>query len=302
LVDGGTIGASIGGYSSLGGQATVMPPAANPLVGKEEGQISQLDIEAALPFNRGLSVMTLRAQELRDALEWSVAGVGLSSRSTQFPQVAGLTLHFDPAKQALSYSRDAKNQPVGIATPGERVRYAAAQRPDGTVDVIVAEGKLQGEPQRLFKLVTIDTLADGGDDYYPLTLAIKRTDLAPSTGPREFSTDGTEQKTLADYLQKIAVHARADTLAESDTRIQNFAYRTPPGGAPVFTGITCGPEGVTLRFSTMPEKTYVVEATPSLDVPWRPTDFSVKGNGAEQTIRATSPLPPIQLYRVLRRD
>ena len=55
-----------------------LPLAANPLTGKQDGAISQLDIEGALRFNNGLVIVPLTAQELRDVVEHSVGfeGVG----------------------------------------------------------------------------------------------------------------------------------------------------------------------------------------------------------------------------------
>ncbi len=70
LKNGGGIRDSIGASSWTDGSALRVPPPANPRVGKNEGDISQLDIENALRFNNGLGLMALTAQQLRDTMEW----------------------------------------------------------------------------------------------------------------------------------------------------------------------------------------------------------------------------------------
>ena len=65
LKNGGGIRAPIGvtAYGEL------LPPPANALVGKAEGQISQIDIENTLRFNNGLTLLTLSAAELIEVIE-----------------------------------------------------------------------------------------------------------------------------------------------------------------------------------------------------------------------------------------
>jgi len=50
-----------------------LPPQANPAVGKEEGDISVLDIENSLRFDNKLSVADISAQGIRDLAEHFVA-------------------------------------------------------------------------------------------------------------------------------------------------------------------------------------------------------------------------------------
>ena len=66
LKNGGGIRDSIGAVSSSGGFVSLTPPPANPRVGKQAGEVSQLDIENSLRFNNTLSLVTLTAQQLRD--------------------------------------------------------------------------------------------------------------------------------------------------------------------------------------------------------------------------------------------
>ena len=59
LKNGGGIRAPIG--VTVSGE--LLPPPANPLVGKGEGQVSQIDIENTLRFNNALTLLTLSASE-----------------------------------------------------------------------------------------------------------------------------------------------------------------------------------------------------------------------------------------------
>ena len=69
IKNGGGMRASIGVTVGVG----ELPPPANPLVGKAEGDISQLDIENTLRFNSGLSLLTLTAPQLLEVVEHAVA-------------------------------------------------------------------------------------------------------------------------------------------------------------------------------------------------------------------------------------
>jgi len=121
----GGIRDAIGGVLSAGGssQPVFIPPAANPRVGKKDGEISQLDIENSLRFNNGLSRLTLTAQQLRDAMEWSVSATTATATPGQFPQIAGMAFAFDPSRQAMTYLRTSGNAITGINNPGQRLRY-----------------------------------------------------------------------------------------------------------------------------------------------------------------------------------
>jgi 2',3'-cyclic-nucleotide 2'-phosphodiesterase (5'-nucleotidase family) len=127
LKNGGGIRDSIGAVLGYGGGAAYVPPLANPAVGKEAGQISQLDIENSLRFNNGLALITLTAQQLRDTMEWGVAAVAAGATPGQFPQVGGLWFSYNPANPRMTYTMSG-NTPVGIATPGSRLQTLVAAR------------------------------------------------------------------------------------------------------------------------------------------------------------------------------
>ncbi|MSU85819.1 MAG: bifunctional metallophosphatase/5'-nucleotidase [Pedosphaera sp.] len=190
LKNGGGIRDSIGGYSSDGGSTSLIPPMANPRVGKQSGEVSQLDIENSLRFNNTLSLLTLTAQQVRDTLEWAVAGIGTPG---QFPQFSGLQMSFNPTNKPMTYLKNSNGVAASIDFPGERLRNLGVVRPDDSLDLVVENGRLVGSPDRTFRTITLNYLASGGDNYFALTLAKDRVDLTPAGTSMSFSTDVGEQ-------------------------------------------------------------------------------------------------------------
>ncbi len=208
IKNGGGIRASIGAVEP--GQGNLIPPVANPLTGKEAGQISLLDIQNALRFDNSLSILTLTAAQLKAVLEHGVAASEPGATPGQFPQVGGISFSFDPGLPGSVYSEDGE-----LVTPGERIRSAAILNDDGSVkDVLVENGQLVGDPERPIRVVTLGFLADGGDSY-PFPADAAREDIEPA-----------EQAALGEYLGEIGTFTGADTPAAEDTRIQNLSARS----------------------------------------------------------------------------
>ena len=224
LKNAGGIRASIG--VTAGG--STLPPPGNPLVGKVAGEISQIDIENTVRFNNGVSLLTLTAVQLLEIIEHGVARSEPGSTPGQFPQVAGLAFSFDGS------------QPVG-----SRVRSLVLTDLNGnTTDIIAEKGEVVGDKNRTFRIVTLDFLADGGDNYpYPTFPNTDRIDLSTmmteeqSGGKATFSAPGREQDALAEYLAStfsITPYTVSDVGTQGDERIQNLAFRsdslivTPP--------------------------------------------------------------------------
>ena len=215
LKNGGGIRASIG--IEIGN--TLLPPPANPLVGKVEGQISQMDIENTLRFNNGLTLLTLTASELLEVIEHSVAASDAGSTPGRFPQVAGLAFSYD------------------VSLPeGSRVKSLVITDSNGSIkDIVAQNGTVVGDSERTFKIVTLDFLAGGGDDYqypnFPNANPIKLTEMMTedqSGGKATFASPGTEQDALAEYLAanfSEIPFSIADVGPENDKRIQNLAFR-----------------------------------------------------------------------------
>ena len=216
LKNGGGIRASIG--VTAGG--STLPPPGNPLVGKMAGQISQIDIENTLRFDNGLSLLTLTATQLLEVIEHAVARSEPGSTPGQFAQVAGLAFSFEPSQPAYS-----------------RIKSLVLTDVNGNAtDIVAQNGKVVGDTDRTFRVVTLDFLADGGDDYpFPNFPNTDRVDLRAvmteeqSGGQATFTGPGTEQDALAEYLAanfSTIPFAAADVGPEGDERIQNLAFRT----------------------------------------------------------------------------
>ena len=220
IKNGGGIRDSIGTVFSPPGATSAedverLPTQANQLAGKEEGDISQLDISNSLRFNNGLSLLSVTAEELLEIIEHGVAETEEGATPGQFPQVAGIEFSFDPNLK-----------------PGDRVQSLAIKdADDNIIDTVVENGELAGNGSRTFRLVTLDFLADGGDDYpFPdrdrVDLALEEEDLR--TGEATFAADGTEQDALAEYLFdnfSATSFDNEDVPRDEDNRIQNLALR-----------------------------------------------------------------------------
>jgi YVTN family beta-propeller protein len=221
--NGGGIRAAIGSVVDLGeGNYNFLPPQENPLSGKEEGQVSQLDIENSLRFNNGLTILTLTAEGLVEVIEHSVAASGDGATPGQFGQWGGISFSFDPA-----------------LAPGSRVQNAVLIDEDGNpTEVLVRNGVVEGDPNRPIRIVSLNFLVGGGDSYPFPGLASDIVQLSAEGGvPQEvidagvadFANAGTEQDALAEYLAaefSDDPFEGEETPAEEDTRIQNLSLRS----------------------------------------------------------------------------
>ena len=254
LKNGGGIRASIGVIVGV----QELPPPANPLVGKDEGKISQLDIENTSRFNNGLSLLTLTAAQLLEVVEHAVAEAQPGVSTGQFPQVGGLAFSYDMSGPA-----------------GGRVKSLVITDSDGNpTDIVAQNGEVVGDTGRTFRIVTLDFLADGGDDYpYPNYSDTNRVDLTgvmteeQSGGGADFVAPGGEQDAYAEYLAanfSETPYSIPDTSAENDERIQNLALREdslalPPSAANAFeTELAAGLNMISLPL--MPDEPYTARS------------------------------------------
>lgn len=219
LKNGGGIRAPIGEIDANGNE---LPPQANPVSGKAEGEISQLDIDNSLRFNNSLTLLTLTADQLLEVIEHSVAETADGATPGQFPQIAGIQFSFDPDAPA-----------------GDRVQSLAITDESGNdLDVVVQNGDIVGDASRTFRIVTLNFLADGGDGYpFPTGPEANRIDLPDvltDPGAATFADPGTEQDALAEYLAAnfpadadptTPAFAASETTPAEDTRIQNLDFR-----------------------------------------------------------------------------
>lgn len=298
LKNGGGIRDSIGAIQRVGDTYVHVPPLANPRVGKPAGGISQLDIENALRFNNPLTLITLTAQQLRDAMEWGVAGTGAPG---QFPQVGGLAFSFDPNGTPMTYLRDTNNAIIGIDQPGTKLKNLVVTKADGSLDLVVDKGVLVGDVDRTFRVVTIAFMAGGGDFYYPLTLGTDRVELVTEAGERNFTTDGAEQRALADYLEVVQTYAQADLTVGEDFRIQNLAKRGDSVKASSITELKFAEATPVLGFRTLAGKEYVVQAKETLNAEWADID-EVTGDGTIKTVTLPAGAGNSRFFQIVLRD
>lgn len=226
LKNGGGIRAPLGSTSGGGGGQPVefLPPAANPDTGKQEGDISQLDIESALAFNNTLSLLTVNGEQLKLLLENGVSQVQPGATPGGFPQVAGLAFSFDPSQPPYAATRNSDNT-FTITNPGSRIRTVCVKT---TPPQVVVRNGAVVNPTATFRLVTLNFLAGGGDSYpfTNFTATSNRVDLVPAGTSATFSTNGSEQKALADFLTQLReVNASnyPDPTPQEAKRIQNLA-------------------------------------------------------------------------------
>jgi len=245
LKNGGGIRAPIGEVEEVSpGVYEELPPQTNPLSGKQEGQMSQLDIENTLRFNNDLVLLTVTAEKLVELLEHAVAGSGPGATPGQFPQVAGVEFSFDTEAPA-----------------GDRIQSATIvdEAGDPTL-VLVSDGELVADPGTAIRMVTLGFLAGGGDGYpFPdldeagVDLVELETALAGpgQEGAFTFADAGTEQDALAEFMNTF--HAsrddafdRTETDPADDGRIQNLAERDDA----VLDGVVSGGTGRDVLFGT----------------------------------------------------
>jgi 2',3'-cyclic-nucleotide 2'-phosphodiesterase (5'-nucleotidase family)/DNA-binding beta-propeller fold protein YncE len=231
IKNGGGIRDSIGTVGA-GAVPEYLPPAANPAAGKEEGEVSQLDIANSLRFNNTLSLLTVTAQELIGILEHGVAASTATGTPGQFPQVGGVNFSWDIS------------EPGGSATvPGDgRVVNATIVDEDGTIlDVLMRNGVMVGDADREIRVVTLNFMAEpspagsqtGGDGYPFPAFGTNRVDLIQAgvrTGAATFADNGSEQDALAEYFKAVhptkdTAYTTADTPATLDVRNQQLALR-----------------------------------------------------------------------------
>ena len=209
------------------------PPAENSTTGTPEGAITEGHLRATFRFDNGLVLLDATASELVELLEHGVSATdpkpaaGESQQVStpgQFPQIGGMTMEFDATQPA-----------------GSRMRNLTVTGHDNSInDVVVQDGSLQGDPNRVFKIVTLNFLANGGDGYpFDALAQPNRTNLYEGTGFGEdidypdanlgndpganssFSYTGGEQDAFAEYLA-VFHSSESDAFAKAgnEDRIQ----------------------------------------------------------------------------------
>ncbi len=229
IKNGGGIRAPIG---ETDGAGNLLPPQFNPISGKLEGQVSQLDISNALRFNNGLTLITLTAAQLKEVLEHAVAATALGATPGQFAQVGGIKFSFDASQTARTFDANTNAQ----VTAGERVQNVVIETDSGPV-VVIENGEVVPDAPAEIRVVTLDFLAGGGDNY-PFNFfasqdptfanVVNLEDVLPAGGAATFAAAGSEQDALAEYLTAnfaVTPFNEAETDPSGDERVQNLAFR-----------------------------------------------------------------------------
>lgn len=208
-------------------EAVLMPPAASEEAGTAEGAVSEGHLRAVLRFDNGLVTLSVTASELKMLLEHAVAGTADGATPGQFPQVSGVEFAFDVN-----------------AEPGSRITSMIVTGEDGMKnDVVVKDAKIIGSSSRVFRIVTLNFLANGGDSYpfdklsnpdrrnmyegtaYGESEDFPDEDLNADPGNNtSFSGTGGEQDAFAEYLMEMYgdvanAYSMEETDKEDDTRI-----------------------------------------------------------------------------------
>ena len=216
------------------------PPAAYPNANKEEGDISQYDLQSTLAFNNSLSTLIVTATELKEILEHTVSDIDPTDETGyaggKFPQIAGMKFSFDATLTAAEYNADTG----ALTTTGQRITDLAIDSDgDGTYDdIVIANGSISGDATRSFNVVTLSYIATGGDGYpFPCsdTTCSNQTALENIMGGNDpelasFADSGTEQDALAEYLLQFYpntnnAYAEMDSI-EDDSIIDAQIIRT----------------------------------------------------------------------------
>jgi 2',3'-cyclic-nucleotide 2'-phosphodiesterase/3'-nucleotidase/5'-nucleotidase len=210
IKNGGGIRSAIGNVNAVGSTTILEKTLANPSAGKASGDISQLDIENSLRFNNGLSIVRTNAAGLKRLLEHGISATVPGATPGQFPQVGGVAFSYDTTKVV-----------------GNRIQSLVIIDSLGNkIDTIAKEGKLFGDTTRTYKIVTLDFLANGGDNYpFPANTNFRvNLDTAIKVpGVATFTTIGKEQDAFAEYMATRFTanpYNVRDTSIRGDFRIQ----------------------------------------------------------------------------------
>lgn len=217
-----------GGIRTEIGTAIVPAGSNNPndIVFTAPGNISEGNLRAVLRFDNGLVRLEATATELKDILEHAVSATQAGATPGQFPQVSGVNFTFNTT-----------GTPRTTAGSGNRVTEITVGN-----DVVVTGGVIQGDASRTFNIVTLNYLANGGNDYpFPSLSNPNRLNFYEGTGFGEttdypdatlandpgknttFSYTGGEQDALAEFLlekhPQSTPYNKAETPVAGDTRI-----------------------------------------------------------------------------------
>jgi 2',3'-cyclic-nucleotide 2'-phosphodiesterase (5'-nucleotidase family) len=210
IKNGGGIRSAVGEVFAVGSNVQLLPTAPNTSAGKNRGDISRLDIENSLRFNNRLSIVSVNAAGLKRLIEHGISTTRPGATPGQFPQVGGLAFSYDTTK----------------ATGNKLWSMVTIDSLGNRMDTIVRNGVLYGDTSKIYKVVTLDFLAGGGDGYPFVANSFNRVNLDTAVKDSmvaRFAGNGTEQDAFAEFM--LARHTAIpynvrDTSIVGDKRIQ----------------------------------------------------------------------------------
>jgi len=123
--------------------------------------ITRFALETALAFDNLIPVVELTVPQMIAMMENGVSRVAAFGEPPigdgRFPQIAGMMMRFDASRPALEGVE-------GVTTPS-RVERLVVTRADGSVETLVEDYVMVGDPSRTFVVATNQFLLTGGDDY-----------------------------------------------------------------------------------------------------------------------------------------
>ncbi len=237
LKNGGGIRAEIGNAVTTGVTTEFFPPF-NDGLDVDPGDVSEGHFRGTLRFDNGLVVLDVTGAELKTLLEHGVAETEDGATPGRFPQIGGISFGFDPSLTA------------GARVTDLWVDTDADNTPD---TALYSDGVAQAASANTFQIVTLNFLANGGDDYpFAALSAPNRRQIYSSVGfgdpniddndvpdfpiltacdfglQNGFSYTGGEQDALAEYFLANYPDAGtafniAETIPADDRRIQDLS-------------------------------------------------------------------------------
>ena len=237
LKNGGGIRAEIGNAVTTGVTTEFFPPF-NDGLSVNPGDVSEGHFRGTLRFDNGLVVLDVTGNELKTLLEHGLAETEAGATPGRFPQVSGISFGFDPSLAEGSRITD-----LWVDSDADNITDTA----------LFSAGVAQAAASNTFQVVTLNFLANGGDDYPFASLsAPNRRQTYSSVGFGDpdaddndapdfpvltacdfgmqsgFSYTGGEQDALAEYFianfpNSATPFNIADTDVADDRRIQDLS-------------------------------------------------------------------------------
>lgn len=131
------------------------PPEANPILDKQEGEISKLDILNSLRFQNILALGTISSEQLKRSLEAMVSEL----RHGGFGQVSGLRFRYDPSKP-----KGSRVMQIDLTRPYRLAdgRVDGTRQDQAVIRPLMTNGQLVN-PKEVIGLITLAFLAEGAD-------------------------------------------------------------------------------------------------------------------------------------------